>query len=137
MSGAVRTQPCDRVHARSRLEHAEKALEVARLAATETEIPASRGIAAALAVLAGIAATDAACCTALGRRARGQDHREAAALLRQIVPRGDQAATALLILLDLKDTAHYGLIPINQRQLTVALRRAEALTAFASEVLLR
>jgi hypothetical protein len=35
------------------------------------------GVAAALAVLAGIAAADAACCAALGERSRGQAHQEA------------------------------------------------------------
>jgi hypothetical protein len=46
-----RTQPCDRTQARTRLENAQKSLEVAELAAGEEEIPASRSVAAALAVL--------------------------------------------------------------------------------------
>jgi hypothetical protein len=132
-----RTQPCDRARARSRLENAQKSLEVAELAAGEAEIPASRSVAAALAVLSGIASADAACCAALGRRSRGEDHREAAALLREIVPAGDRAAKALIDLLNLKDTARYGLIPITQRQLTAALRRAKTLLDFARETLRR
>ena len=132
----VRTQPCDRAHARTRLDHAEKSLEVAELAAGEREIPESRSVAAALAVLAGIAACDAACCAALGRRARGDDHRQAAALLGEIAD-GDGAAKALLDLLNLKDTAQYGLIPITGRELTTALRRAKALREFASSVVRR
>jgi hypothetical protein len=133
----ARTQPCDRTQARTRLENAQKSLEVAELAAGEEEIPASRSVAAALAVLSGIAAADAACCAALGRRSRGEDHREAAALLRQIVPGGDRAAKALIELLNLKDTAQYGLIPITRRELTTALRRAKRLLDFADEVLRR
>jgi hypothetical protein len=132
-----RTQPCDRAQARTRLENAQKSLEVAELAAGEGEIPASRSVAAALAVLSGIASADAACCAALGRRSRGEDHREAAALLREIVPAGDRAARALTDLLNLKDTAQYGLIPITQRQLTAALRRAKTLLDFARETLRR
>jgi hypothetical protein len=132
-----RTQPCDRAQARTRLENAQKSLEVAELAAGEAEIPASRSVAAALAVLSGIASADAACCAALGRRSRGEDHREAAALLREIVPTGDRAARALTDLLNLKDTAQYGLIPITQRQLTAALRRAKTLLDFARETLRR
>lgn len=132
-----RTQPCDRTQARTRLDNAQKSFEVAELAAAEQEIPASRSVAAALAVLSGIAATDAACCAALGRRSRGEDHREAAALLRQIVPGGDRAAKALIELLNLKDTAQYGLIPITGRELTVAHRRAKALLEFAGQVLRR
>lgn len=131
-----RTQTCDRTHARTRLDNAEKSLEVAELAAAEQEIPASRSVAAALAVLSGIAAADAACCPALGRRSRGDDHREAAALLRQIVD-GDRPAKALIELLNLKDTAQYGLIPITKRELTTTLRRARTLLDFAREVLRR
>jgi hypothetical protein len=132
-----RTQPCDRTQARTRLQNAQKSLEVAELAAGEEEIPASRSVAAALAVLSGIAAADAACCAALGRRSRGEDHREAAALLGQIVPGGDRAAKALIELLNLKDTAQYGLIPITGRELTTALRRAKRLLDFADEALRR
>ena len=131
-----RTQPCDRTHARTRLDNAQKSFEVAELAAAEQEIPASRSVAAALAVLSGIAAADAACCAALGRRSRGEDHRQAAALLQQIV-QGERAARALVDLLNLKDTAQYGLIPITSRELTTALRRARTLLEFAGETLRR
>jgi len=129
-------QPCDRTQARTRLDNAQKSLEVAELAAGEDEIPASRSVAAALAVLSGIASADAACCAALGRRSRGEDHREAAALLHQIVD-GDRAAKALIELLNLKDTAQYGLIPITRRELTTAIRRAKTLIDFAGEVMRR
>ena len=132
-----RTQRCDRPQARMRFDNAQKALEVAELVAGEHEIPASRSVAAALAVLSGIASADAACCAALGRRSRGDDHREAAALLRQIVPSGDRAAKALIDLLNLKDTAQYGLIPITRRQLTTTLRRARTQLDFAAEILHR
>ena len=132
-----RTQPCDRAQARTRLDNAQKALEVAELVAGEQEIPASRSVAAALAVLSGIASADAACCAALGRRSRGDDHREAVALLRQIVPFGDRAAKALIDLLNLKDTAQYGLIPITRRQLTTTLRRARTFLDLAADVLHR
>ena len=132
-----RTQLCDHAQARTRLGNAQKALEVAELAAGEQEIPASRSVAAALAVLSGIASADAACCAALGRRCRGDDHRGAAALLCQIVPAGDRAAKALIDLLNLKDTAQYGLIPITRRELTMALRRATALLDIAADVVHR
>ena len=106
------------------------------MTAGEEAIPASRSVAAALAVLSGIAAADAACCAALGRRSRGEDHREAAALLQQIVE-GERAAKALVDLLNLKDTAQYGLIPITSRELTTVLRRARTLLEFAGETLRR
>ena len=125
-----------RSHARTRLDNAEKSLEIAELAAAEEEIPASRNVAAAVAVLSGIASAEAACCAALGRRSRGDDHREAAALLRQIVDR-ERAAKAVLELINLKDTAQYGLVPITKRELTTTLRRARILLDFAREVLRR
>ena len=129
-----RTQPCDRAPARTRLDQAEKSVEVAELVAGDRGIPESRSVAAALAVLAGIAASDAACCAALGRRSRGDDHRQAAALLREIAD-GDRAAKALLDLLNLKDSTQYGLIAITGRERTTVLRRARTLLDFAHEVL--
>jgi hypothetical protein len=63
----VRTLACGIADARIRLAQARKFLDVAELVAAE-DIQASHSVAAALAVLAGIAASDAACCAALGRR---------------------------------------------------------------------
>jgi hypothetical protein len=138
-AGDDANQPHPALRSRARADPSrpgEKSLEVAELVAGEQEIPESRSVAAALSVLSGIAASDAACCAALGRRSRGDDHRQAAALLREIVD-GDRAAKALLDLLNLKDTAQYGLIPITQRELTTALRRAKHLLDFAGDVLRR
>ncbi len=94
-------------------------------------------VAAALAVLAGIAASDAACCKALGRRSRGQDHHEAEGLLRQIEPGGKTAATTLRRLINLKDEAHYGFIDVSGQDLQAAIRQAKALVSFAESVLKR
>ncbi len=93
--------------------------------------------AATLAVLAGIAASDAACCAALGRRSRGQDHRQATELVEQIASGGSQAANALRRLLSLKDEAHYGLFDVGGKDLQAALRQAKALVDFADEVVQR
>jgi hypothetical protein len=41
---------------------------------------------------------------------------------------------ALLDLLNLKDTAQYGLIPVTGRELAIALRRARTLLDFARHV---
>ncbi len=78
----------------------------------------------------GIAAADAACCVAVGRRSRGQDHKQAVSLLGQVSPPGD-AARNLQHLLDLKDTAQYGIINITPVSLQTALRQAKALVDFA------
>jgi hypothetical protein len=133
---AGRAQPCDHANALTRLDNAEKSLEVAELVSAEHELPASRSVAAALAILSGIASADAACCAALGRRSRGDDHRQAAALLLQIVG-GKHAAAALTDLLNLRDTAQYGLIPTTKRELDITLRRASALLEFARQAVRR
>jgi hypothetical protein len=71
-----RTQACGSREAAVRLEHAAKFYEVAGLVETEADsLESSASVSAALAVLAGIASADAACCAALARRSRGQDHR--------------------------------------------------------------
>ena len=132
-----RTQVCTKADAKTRLAHARKFLEVATLVSVERDVPESANVAAALAVLAGIAASDAACCAALGRRARGLDHHEAEALLSQIVPNGGEAASSLRRLLDLKDTAQYGLIYVSLQNLRGAIRQAEKMVEFASAVLRR
>lgn len=133
-AGATPTQRCSRPDARVRLEQSRKFLEVARLVAGEIEISASLGVAAALAVLAGIAASDAACCAALGRRARGQDHRQALPVSAEIEG-GSWATATLARLLDLKDTAHYGLIYVSGQRLTSALAQADRLVRFAEGML--
>ena len=132
-----RTETCSPTDARIRLQHARKFLEVAQLVAEPGQDLEYASAAAALAVLAGIAASDAACCQALGRRSRGQDHRQAAQLVEQIEPGGKQAAHALGRLLNLKDQAHYGLFDVSGNNLQAALRQTEILVTFAAEVLRR
>jgi hypothetical protein len=131
-----RTATCTRADAARRQEHAEKFLEVAELVEGESdEVAASANVSAALAVLAGIAASDAACCAALGRRSRGQNHRQAIDLLREVSPGGPDAAHQLQRLLDLKDSAHYGVITLSGEALETALRGARALAEFSASVL--
>jgi hypothetical protein len=76
----TRTQPCTVEQARKWLADAHKFLEVAELASGESSAT-SVNVAAANAAPAGIAAADAACCRALGERSRGDDHRDALALV--------------------------------------------------------
>jgi hypothetical protein len=87
-----RTQACGLTEARTRAVSAGKFLEVALLIESEDE-GAFRSVAASLAVLAGIAAADAACCVTLGRRSRGGDHHDAEELVAEIAPGGTEAAT--------------------------------------------
>jgi hypothetical protein len=135
--GAGRSQTCTDEDARGRLRQARKFAEVAELTASEGEGVEYASVATSVAVLAGIAASDAACCKALGMRARGQDHREAAALLAKVEPNGTQAAASLGRLLSLKDEAHYGLFDIGGSDLKAALRQAGGLVEFAESILAR
>jgi hypothetical protein len=71
-----------------RLRHAEAFLATAQLVASEEGKPADydyNHVAAGVAVMAAIAASDALCCQLLGERSRGQDHRQAIALLEEVL----------------------------------------------------
>ncbi len=132
---AGRTQPCSEDQARTRLAHARKFLEVAQLVGEDD--PECASVAASLAVLAGIAASDAACCKALGRRSRGKDHHQAEDLVGDIEPGGPSASNNLRRLLDRKDQAQYGLYDVSGTSLQSMLRQSRALVDFASSVLQR
>lgn len=131
-----RSGTCGKPEARIRLKSARKYLESADLLEGEAleGIGESGSVAASMAVLAGIAASDAVCCFKLHIRSRGDDHRKAAEFLRQIEG-GDKAAGDLLELLSLKDTAQYGMIHISLNDLKVAMRRAQSLVEFATRIL--
>lgn len=105
----TRTQPCDRTDARKRLASAEAFLLAAELVVDDDSDDANPGVAASLAVLAGIAASDAACCARLGVRARGQSHAEAVEIVGTVEPRGGDMAKDLQRLLNRKDDSQYGM----------------------------
>lgn len=137
-----RTAPCSRADAQNRFRRAEAFLYVADLvlgeevAADENEDAINlSGVAAALAVLAGIAAADAACCHSLGARSRGQDHRQAVALLGTVVPDGSAMASDLDRLLDLKDNAHYGVLGVAQSEARSAVAQARRIVTAAKAIL--
>ncbi|MCU0270719.1 MAG: hypothetical protein MUF83_19035 [Acidimicrobiales bacterium] len=104
-----RTQSCDRSDALTRLGRAESFLLAAELIIADDSDDATPSVAASLAVLAGIAASDAACCARLGNRARGQSHTEAVDLLGTVEPRGADMGKDLQRLLNRKDDSQYGL----------------------------
>jgi hypothetical protein len=82
-------------------------------------------------VLAGIAASDAACCAQLGMRSRGQDHRQAREVLSKVQPNGMQMARLLEELLSAKDASHYGTILIEHQRAVRLVRQAEHLVRSA------
>jgi hypothetical protein len=132
-----RTQACGGPQARQRLGQARSYLDVAELTSDENGPSLEyAGVAASIAVLAGIAAADAACCGALGRRSRSENHRDAEALLGEITPGGKRAAGQLRQLIEIKDAAHYGFISVSAAQLKRAIRQARHLVDFAEQVLL-
>lgn len=127
-----RTQPCELSHAKVRLEHARSFANVAELVGAEWDDElATPSVAAALAVLSGIAAADAVCCKELRMRSRGQDHRQACDLLGTIQPDGREMARDLARLLAIKDDAHYGLLDVSTQRAKLALRQARGLVKAA------
>jgi hypothetical protein len=132
-----RTRQCSAADARIRLQQAEAFVLVAELALTDETDTATPGVAAALAVLAGVAASDSACCARFGRRPRGQDHAEAIELLKGVAPHGPKMAKALRDLLAAKDESHYGLTLVSRTKARVMLRRAASLVDDARSILER
>lgn len=74
-----RVTTCTRDEARTRLNQARAFLDVAKIVLSDDQHEAH--VAAALAVLAGIAASDAICGLRLGQWSRGSDHAMAVELL--------------------------------------------------------
>lgn len=104
----IRTQACGRPQALNRLAHADALIVAAELVLEDSSANANPGVAAILAVLAGIAASDAACCARLRKRPRGQGHAEAVSLLETVSPGGKEMAKDLRRLLQKKDSSAYG-----------------------------
>lgn len=114
----IREGLCGRPEALNRLAQADAFLVAARLVIEDDTDTANAGVAASLAVLAGIAASDAACCARLGRRARGQTHLEAVGLLKTVAPDGAAMAKDLERLVARKDAVHYGASLISPAEAT-------------------
>ncbi|MGH9063469.1 MAG: hypothetical protein ACRDZQ_08050 [Acidimicrobiales bacterium] len=112
---------------------AEAYLEAAELVLGEPSRREFGNVAAGLAVLAGIAASDAICCSRLGYRHRGEDHREAAELLEGATPDGQKLGMSLIRLLGVKDEAHYGVNLVVARTAGDATRWAKRLVERARE----
>lgn len=137
-----RTADCSRSDARARLKRAREFLAVAELVLGEREASSIddddlnlSGVAAALAVLAGIASADAATCFRLGLRSRDQDHRRAAELVTGVAPDGDQMQRDLNRLLNLKDGAHYGVLGIADSDAAKAVEWAKRMVTTAQRVM--
>jgi len=127
---------CDPGDAQIRMRHSESFLLVAKLVLEQPDdsLLTLTGVAASLAVLAGIAASDAACCAALRQRSRGQDHEQAVNLVRTVSPGGERMARDLGRLLSLKDNAQYGVVIVSRTQAESAVGWAGRLVENARDV---
>ncbi|WP_372734557.1 hypothetical protein [Nocardioides sp.] len=134
--GRTRTRAATRQDARARAQSAAAYLVAAELVLDEPDA-AMPGVAAGVAVLAGIAASDAITATRLQLIHRGDDHRSAADLLAQATPDGKKLAATFKRLIDLKDEAHYGLTLVAPRKARDAVRWAQILLERANEELER
>lgn len=137
MPSARRTRPATDAQARLRLRSAQAYLEVADLVLVERDRVEMPGVAAGLAVLAGIAASDAVCAVRLQRIHRDEDHRGAADLLREATPDGKKLAATFLRLVDVKDEAHYGLTIVEAAKARRAVNWARRLVERAETELQR
>ena len=136
MTTRSRTRPATPEDARVRFRAAGAYLDVADLVLDDdrAEMP---GVAAALAVLAGIAASDAICARRLREIHRGDNHRDAADLLQTATPDGRRLAMTFLRLVDVKDEAHYGLVVVAPRKARDTVRWARQLLDRARDELER
>ena len=130
----ARTSSCDSHDAQVRLTHALGFIEVADRVFEDYDLEGYGNVAASLAVLAGIAASDAACCAALGKRSRSQDHHDAESLLAEVRPGGADAAREPRRLLAMKDDAQYDVIHVGSGDLKAALRRGRSLVELAERI---
>ena len=129
----ARTSPCGKPEARQRARTARAYLEVADLVLVEVQRNEFMNVASGLAVLAGVAASDAICGVRLGQIFRGEDHRGAGEMLSQAVPDGPKLKTQLLRLLDVKDAAHYGVTLVAPRRARDSVKWAAAFVRRAEE----
>jgi hypothetical protein len=106
---------------------------VADVVLDEPRSDAFLNVAAGLAVLAGVAASDAICARRLGRIYRGDDHRGASELLKQSTADGAKLASVFLRLIDIKDLAHYGVIVVSPRKARDTVHWARQLVDRARE----
>lgn len=131
----MRTSTCTKADARSRLKQAEAHVLVAQICLDDEGDVATPGVAAALAVLAVIAAADAACCHRLGLRSRAQDHSQAETLISTIEPHGKAMARKFRAVATAKDDSHYSLTLVSSAKASSMITKAQDLVTWASEIL--
>lgn len=124
-----RVVACSPAECRARREQARAFLEVADLVLTQDRREAH--VAAALAVLAGIAAAEAICGFSLRKWSRGQDHTQAVMLLGEVALRDTTLPAKLQRLLADKEAVHYSSTLITVEKAKTMVRQAAALLSEA------
>lgn len=126
-----RTTPCNGEQAGQRLRQAEAFLGWACAALADDGDEVNLGVATSLAILAGVAATEALCGSSMGYYSRGQNHADAAILIRSIEPRGADLASTFRQLVTSKDDAPYASQAMRESSAKAAVRRAGDLVSAA------
>ena len=127
----TRSRRCDRQAAAQRYDQAKAFAEMAELDPLSSEGP-RRPAAVSNAVLAGIAAADAICCRRLGRRAAGDDHQQALALLGDTGDVGMAARGHLETLLSIKNKAQYEEVDPTVTEAKRAIRAMRSILVLAA-----
>lgn len=129
-----RVTTCTPAEARGRREQARAFLGVADLVLVEPAARAETHVAAALAVLAAIAATDAICGLQLGHYSRGQDHDQAIDLLQTVDLDDTTLPATLRRILSSKDFVHYSPRLVSAADAQALVRQARALVEAAERL---
>lgn len=129
MAREDKTGAVDRTYAETRLGDARAYLQQAEISLRLVDGPRRNATVVSSAVLAGVAACDAACALALGMASAGA-HDQAARLLAR-VSGSTRAVGDLSKLLAIKTAAQYTGKSMAERQATDAIARALRLVAFA------
>lgn len=133
MSRTDKTQPAHRRQAETPLDDARAYLQQAQISAELVDGSRRHATVASSAVLAGIAATDAACAAKLGEIAAGS-HAQATKLLKRVTGSA-QSVSALSRLLSIKSSSQYAGGSITSRDADDAMERAQRIVAFAEDCL--
>lgn len=127
---SARIQRMTAADAATRASHARAFMAAAELVdslADDAGIESKANLLGSLAVLAGIAASDAICGASLGERAAGENHADAVVLLKRASPPADSSSAQLKRLLDAKTTTQYSPILIGDTKAADLLTAARRL----------
>lgn len=131
MAREDKTRSLNQAHAETRLIDARTFLEQADISLQLVDGPRRHAVVASSAVLAGIAASDAACALVLGLTSAA--HGQSAKLLAR-VSGSTKAVADLSRLISIKTAVQYAGESMTERQATDAIARARRLSQFAESL---